>query len=133
MFRELEEITRRPPLFSHYTTPELWTDEHISEKMLEYHLNESVDICSRRTEFIERSVQWIVSEFELDETKSVADFGCGPGLYTTRLALSGAEITGSISPSDHCVTPVSKRSAWDSTPHITTPIISNSRPTGNLI
>lgn len=94
MFRQLHEINRRPAPFEHYTSAELWTDEHISSKMLEFHLNGSVDLSSRRTAFIDRSAAWIVARFDLNESKSVADFGCGPGLYTTRLAASGARVTG---------------------------------------
>jgi 2-polyprenyl-3-methyl-5-hydroxy-6-metoxy-1,4-benzoquinol methylase len=62
--------------------------------MLNHHLNGSNDVSSRNVEFIEKSVAWIVRRFGLAENKSVADFGCGPGLYTTRLAASGADITG---------------------------------------
>jgi 2-polyprenyl-3-methyl-5-hydroxy-6-metoxy-1,4-benzoquinol methylase len=94
IYLQLQEINRRPALFEHYTAAELWTDEHTSSKMLDHHLNASSDVSSRNTEFIEKSVSWIVRRFGLAENKSVADFGCGPGLYTTRLAASGADITG---------------------------------------
>ena len=94
LYPQLQEINRRPAPFEHYTAAELWTDEHTSSKMLNHHLNESSDVSSRKTEFIEKSVAWIVRRFGLAENKSVADFGCGPGLYTTRLAASGADITG---------------------------------------
>jgi hypothetical protein len=56
MFKNLEEINKRPRPFQFYTAEELWTDEHTSRKMLEYHLNESVDLSSRNSGFIERSV-----------------------------------------------------------------------------
>ena len=36
--------------------------------------------------FIEQSVEWIVSHFGVNENTAIADFGCGPGLYTTKLA-----------------------------------------------
>jgi SAM-dependent methyltransferase len=62
--------------------------------MLAFHIDGSIDVSSRNTEFIDRSVRWIVSRFDLDENRCVADFGCGPGLYTTRLASSGAAVTG---------------------------------------
>lgn len=94
MFRELQNIHRRPAPFEHYTAAELWTDEHTSSMMLACHLDGSVDLSSRRTEFIDRSAAWIVSRFALGPNKRVADFGCGPGLYTTRLAASGASVTG---------------------------------------
>jgi SAM-dependent methyltransferase len=72
----------------------LWTDEHTSEKMVEYHLDESVDLSSRNKEFIERSVKLIVSHFGIDRHTAIADFGCGPGLYTTPFAEHGADVTG---------------------------------------
>jgi len=94
MFDILEEINSRPIPFHIYTADELWTDEHTSMKMLEYHLNESVDLSSRDKDFIDRSVQWIVSHFGIDMNTSIADFGCGPGLYTTLFAENNAEVTG---------------------------------------
>ena len=47
MFRELKEINSRPAPFQFYTADELWTNEHTSKQMLEYHLNESLDLSSR--------------------------------------------------------------------------------------
>jgi cyclopropane fatty-acyl-phospholipid synthase-like methyltransferase len=94
MFKELKEINSRPAPFQFYTADELWTNEHTSKQMLEYHLNESIDASSRNKSFIERSAEWIVSHFEVDKNTEIADFGCGPGLYTTRLAERGAIVTG---------------------------------------
>ena len=94
MFNELKEINLRPKPFQFYTADALWTDEHTSQKMLEYHLDESVDLSSRNKEFVERSVKWIVSHFGIDRHTAIADFGCGPGLYTTPFAEHGADVTG---------------------------------------
>lgn len=94
MFNELKEINSRPAPFQFYTAKELWTDKHTSKKMLEYHLNEEIDVASRNKNFIERSVEWIFSHFGLDKKTEIADFGCGPGLYTNRLAERGAIVTG---------------------------------------
>lgn len=94
MFKELQEINTRPKPFQFYTADELWTNEHTSMKMLEYHLNESIDLSSRNKEFIDRSVQWIVSHFGIDNQTRIADFGCGPGLYTTQFAEHNATVTG---------------------------------------
>ncbi len=94
MFEELEKINERPEPFQYCTTGELWTDEHTSEQMLSFHLNGTHDVSSRKTEFISRSVAWIVSEFNVGRGFSLADFGCGPGLYTTPLAKHGAAVTG---------------------------------------
>jgi 2-polyprenyl-3-methyl-5-hydroxy-6-metoxy-1,4-benzoquinol methylase len=94
MFQELEQINRRPMPFEFYTASELWTDEHTSEKMLAFHLNENIDVASRKAAFIDRSVDWIVSRFGVSNDTKVADFGCGPGLYAARLARKQAKVTG---------------------------------------
>ncbi|MFC2173205.1 SAM-dependent methyltransferase [Acidobacteriota bacterium] len=94
MFEELQIICTRPRPFEFYTASELWTDEHTSKQMLSFHLNENIDASSRNTAFIDRSVEWIVSRFNIGAGAKVADFGCGPGLYTTRLARRQAAVTG---------------------------------------
>jgi len=94
MFDQLETIFHRPRPFEFYTADELWTDEHTSAQMLAYHLDEEVDLSSRRGAFIDRSVEWIVAHLGADKGTKIADFGCGPGLYTTPLARRGADVTG---------------------------------------
>ena len=94
MFQELNEINSRPAPFQFYTAADLWTDKHISGQMLNYHLDGAVDISSRNRNFIDCSVKWIVSRFNVAENTKIADFGCGPGLYTQRLAERGAIVTG---------------------------------------
>ena len=89
-----EKKMPRPEAFQFYTAEELWNDEYISKQMLQYHLNESVDLSSRKVEFINRSTQWIASHFGVGPKTAIADFGCGPGLYTTRYAREGADVTG---------------------------------------
>ncbi len=94
MFDQLDAIYHRPRPFEFYTADDLWTDEHTSAQMLAYHLNEEVDLSSRSGAFIDRSVEWIVSHLGVGNGTKIADFGCGPGLYTTRLARRGADLTG---------------------------------------
>lgn len=94
MFARLEEINSRPKLFEFYTATDLWTEEHTSEQMLAYHLNTDIDVSSRRGAFIDRSVEWIESHFRVGAGTRIADFGCGPGLYASRLAKLGASVTG---------------------------------------
>ena len=94
MFHKLERINQRPKPFEFYTAEELWTDKHTSKCMLEFHLNESVDLSSRNKKFIKDSVEWIVTHFKVTNGTKIADFGCGPGLYTSRLAEKGADVTG---------------------------------------
>ncbi len=94
MFKELEKINLRPEPFEFYTASDLWTDEHTSEQMLSFHLNADIDISSRNKEFINRSVNWIVSHLNVSAGTKIADFGCGPGLYATKLAQNQADVTG---------------------------------------
>lgn len=94
MFTELKQINARLSPFQSSTADELWTHEHTAQQMLEYHLNESIDLSSRNKHFMDRSVAWILSHFRVDKNTEIADFGCGPGLYTTRLAERGAIVTG---------------------------------------
>ena len=94
MFKQLKEINSRPEPFQFYTASDLWTDEHTSEQMLKFHLDEDVDLSSRNAAFIDRSVEWIASAFKVGAGTKIADFGCGPGLYSTRLAQMQADVTG---------------------------------------
>ncbi len=94
MYQKLSEINRRPALFERYTAESLWADEYRSKRMLAFHLNEAIDVSSRNIQSIDAAVSWIVGKFDLGPGKSLCDFGCGPGLYTSRFAASGAEVTG---------------------------------------
>jgi SAM-dependent methyltransferase len=94
LFAALSEIHRRPEPFEVYTARELWDDEHVSRSMLAYHLDPESVPASRPHAFIDRSAAWIAERFSLAAGRRVADFGCGPGLYTTRFAAAGAEVTG---------------------------------------
>jgi 2-polyprenyl-3-methyl-5-hydroxy-6-metoxy-1,4-benzoquinol methylase len=93
MFNALKKINERPTPFEFYTASELWTNEHTSEKMLQYHLNDEIEASSRNSAFIEKSCNWIADHFNITG-KKVIDFGCGPGLYTTQLAQKGAVVSG---------------------------------------
>lgn len=94
LYQELARIVERPAPFSVYTAEALWADPHTSKRMLEFHLNPDIDISSRRHGFIDESVEWMVAECGLSSGSRVIDFGCGPGLYATRLAARGADVTG---------------------------------------
>ncbi len=94
MYEQLIHINERPFPFSIYTADTLWTDPHIARQMLKAHLNPDTDSASRRPAFIEASVNWLQQRFNIGPGTRLADFGCGPGLYTTRLAQLGAAVTG---------------------------------------
>ena len=94
MFAALERINARPEPFALYTAGDLWTDPHTSAWMLALHLDKTSDVASRNAAFIDRSAAWIASRFAIGRNTRIVDFGCGPGLYTTRLARRGARVTG---------------------------------------
>ena len=93
MYSFLKEQNSRPPLFSAYTTEELWTDPHVAQQMLACHLDPDQELASRKHNCIERSVDWLARSFELDSGKRVLDLGCGPGLYANNLAQFGCRVT----------------------------------------
>jgi len=94
MFQELEKINQCPKPFEFYTTHELWNDPHVASHMLAFHLDEKGDLASRNKHFVQKSVDWIIEHFAIDSHSKICDFGCGPGLYTTPIARTGAEVTG---------------------------------------
>ncbi len=94
MFEQLEDINNRPEPFECYTAADLWTDNHTSEQMLANHLNADIDVSSRRVEFIDQSIAWIGSHFNIGTGTRIADFGCGPGHYANRLAKLGESVAG---------------------------------------
>ena len=66
-----------------------WDDPDVSRRMLREHLSQRYDAASRRTSIIKKHVNWI-HRFVLSEQPSrVLDLGCGPGLYSSRLAEFG--------------------------------------------
>lgn len=94
MFNELCKINTKPEPFQYYTAEDLWTDEHTSKKMLEFHLDQSINASSRSVNFINQSVSWMVDYFGLNSSSDLLDLGCGPGLYTNRFAQKGINVTG---------------------------------------
>lgn len=81
-----EPFTPGEPLF--------WDDPHISTQMLKAHLDPGNDLASRRPGTIQKSVDWLVASLRLQAGDSVLDLGCGPGLYSARLAERGLRVTG---------------------------------------
>ncbi|MCP4302300.1 MAG: class I SAM-dependent methyltransferase [Gammaproteobacteria bacterium] len=93
MYTKLADIHQRPEPFSVYTADVLWTEPHLSQQMLHYHLSQDTDLASRQLSTIDSVVDWIDQKFDL-KGKNVCDLGCGPGLYTQRFAARGAHVLG---------------------------------------
>ncbi len=93
MYQELVDLLKRPEPFSVYTAADLWTDEYVSARMLEFHLDPACDLASRRPAAIDSVVGWMETRLGLSG-KAVCDLGCGPGLYAERMAMHGARVTG---------------------------------------
>ncbi len=90
---QLSKLKQRPAPFEP-GEPLFWNDPHISTQMLKVHLDPNMDAASRKTETIDRSVQWIIETLALKSDNAILDLGCGPGLYASRFALSGLQVTG---------------------------------------
>jgi 2-polyprenyl-3-methyl-5-hydroxy-6-metoxy-1,4-benzoquinol methylase len=73
-------------------TDMMWTDEHISKFLLEAHLNPETGAASRTPTEIDKTVDMI--DKKLRPGSVILDLGCGPGLYTERLAKKGHRVTG---------------------------------------
>ncbi|MBN1810998.1 MAG: class I SAM-dependent methyltransferase [Anaerolineae bacterium] len=71
-----------------------WDEPGFSERMLEEHLSQEHDAASRRFEYIDTHVDWIHRELLGGRPARVLDLGCGPGLYTSRLARLGHTCVG---------------------------------------
>jgi SAM-dependent methyltransferase len=71
-----------------------WNDPGFSQRMLREHLTQDHDHASRKTEKIDQHVQWIHQELLAAQSGRILDLGCGPGLYTSRLAALGHTCTG---------------------------------------
>ena len=71
-----------------------WNDPAFSRRMLDQHLSQDHDRASRRSDIIDRHVEWIHGALLKSEPGRVLDLCCGPGLYTSRLAALGHDCTG---------------------------------------
>ena len=66
-----------------------WNDPDFSRRMLDEHLSQAHDAASRRFEAVDRHVRWIHDRVLGGKPARILDLGCGPGLYTSRLAKLG--------------------------------------------
>jgi SAM-dependent methyltransferase len=71
-----------------------WNEPAFSQRMLREHLSQAHDAASRRVEIIDQQVNWIHQQILESKSARILDLGCGPGLYTSRLARLGHTCTG---------------------------------------
>jgi len=71
-----------------------WNEPGFSQRMLSEHLSQEHDAASRRSETIERHLAWIQHTVLSDQPTKILDLGCGPGLYSNRLATLGHVCVG---------------------------------------
>ena len=71
-----------------------WDEPDFSRRMLGEHLSQAHDAASRRSEIIDSHVRWIHEQVLGKEPSRILDLGCGPGLYTSRLARLGHRCVG---------------------------------------
>lgn len=62
--------------------------------MLREHLSQEHDAASRRAALIDGHVAWIHHDLLERRPSRILDLGCGPGLYSSRLAALGHRCTG---------------------------------------
>ena len=91
-FTKIMNATQRPGLYDKGSAV-MWTDEYISAQLLEIHLNPEVDSASRRPENINLTLEFL-GGFLPETHMDILDLGCGPGLYTERLAEEGHRVSG---------------------------------------
>jgi SAM-dependent methyltransferase len=71
-----------------------WHEPGFSQRMLREHLSQAHDAASRRFETIDQHVSWIHRHLLAERPARVLDLGCGPGLYSSRLARLGHQCVG---------------------------------------
>lgn len=71
-----------------------WHEPGFSRRMLAEHLSQAHDAASRRFQTVDRHVAWIHEVLLSGHPARILDLGCGPGLYTSRLAARGHTCVG---------------------------------------
>jgi SAM-dependent methyltransferase len=89
----LHHLSEQPELYEP-GEPVFWDDPHISQGLLDAHLNPDTEAASRHPDTIEAIVNWLLDYLKLGPDAAWLDLGCGPGLYTSRLARRGLQVTG---------------------------------------
>lgn len=92
MIHKILDLNSKPELYEQGNAV-MWTDEYISKQLLAVHLSEHTDLASRKPETINKTIHWILSSSG-NKNLNILDLGCGPGLYSEKLASRGHHVTG---------------------------------------
>ena len=90
----LDIVRRGPPPETGESAKIPWDDPEFSARMLAEHLSQQHDMASRRAERIAAHVAWLHAHVLGGRPGRILDLGCGPGLYTARLAALGHRCSG---------------------------------------
>lgn len=90
---KLLAIARHPEPFEP-GTQEVWLDDDRADLVLQAHFDETIPGGSRESTFIDETVDFIHQLAPVAKFKKVIDLGCGPGLYSQRLAMKGYDVVG---------------------------------------
>ena len=71
-----------------------WNDPAFSRRMLKEHLTQDHDAATRRLVTVDRHVKFINEQVLTRPAARILDLGCGPGLYSHRLARLGHSVRG---------------------------------------
>ncbi|NLF75041.1 MAG: class I SAM-dependent methyltransferase [Chloroflexi bacterium] len=93
LLRQLETLSTPPEPFTP-GAPLFWDDPHISQHLLEAHLDPNTEAASRHPDMIEAVIYWLLTYLDVQPGAAWLDMGCGPGLYTSRLAQRSLVVTG---------------------------------------
>jgi len=91
-FRLLNKSAVKPPLYEPGDAL-MWTDPYISQQLLKIHLDPDIDAASRKPISVKKILEFIYN-FCDKSGMHILDLGCGPGIYTEKLAAKGHHVTG---------------------------------------
>ncbi len=90
--KKIIDISGNPKAYDKGTSV-MWTYERITPRLLDAHLNENINSASRTSDKISKTINYITENINA-QGAAILDLGCGPGLYTERLADLGFKVTG---------------------------------------
>ena len=90
--KDLKKATEKPELYEPGDNV-MWTDGYISKQLLEVHLNPEIDLATRKPRSVDKTLEFIL-RFCNRPIMEILDLGCGPGIYSEKLALKGHQVTG---------------------------------------